>query len=86
MAGTWASSQAKSSALRRPVRLEKMWLKLKSKRRSGEIDEQTNEVVAATLNLDVLALGNVVDADVHGGTAGHAAGDFFADEEIRVAG
>jgi hypothetical protein len=33
---------------------------------------------------DVLALANVVDADVGLGTAGHGASHFFADKEIRI--
>jgi hypothetical protein len=34
------------------------------------------------LNLDVISLGDVVHADVHFGSRGHRARDFFAEEEI----
>src|SRR4029077_2349355 len=50
----------------------------------GEIGQQAYEVVATPLNLDMLELGQVVNADVHSGAARHRAGDLFAEEEIWV--
>jgi hypothetical protein len=50
----------------------------------GEIHEQRDEIVAPLLQLLVLAVGDVVHADVHFGAAGHFAGEFFADEKIWV--
>ena len=50
----------------------------------GEIHEQRDEIIATLLKLNVLALAEIVGADVHFGAAGHPAGEFFADENIRV--
>jgi hypothetical protein len=50
----------------------------------GEIGQQAYEVVATPLNLDMLAFGEVVNADMHCGAAWHAAGDLFTQEEIWV--
>src|SRR5690242_7164649 len=50
-----------------------------------EVSEQTYEIVAAALNFEVLTFGDIEDADVHGGAAGHAAGHLFAEKEVRVA-
>ena len=50
----------------------------------GEIHEERDEIVAALLQLDVLAVGDVVHADVDFGAAGHFAGELFADEKIGM--
>ena len=50
----------------------------------GEIHQERDEIVAALLQLLVLALGDVVDADVHFGAAGHFAGELFADKKIGM--
>ena len=51
----------------------------------GEIHQQCDQIIAALLQLQVLAFGDVVDADVHFGAAGHFAGELFAHEKIRDA-
>lgn len=48
----------------------------------GEVHQQSHQVVAALLELDVLPLGQVVDSDVCFRPARHPAGDLFAHEEI----
>jgi hypothetical protein len=50
----------------------------------GEIHQERDEIVAALLKLYVLALGYVVNPDVHFGAAGHFTGEFFADKKIRM--
>jgi len=50
----------------------------------GEVHEERDEIVAALLELLVLAVGDVVHADVNFGATGHFAGEFFADEKIGV--
>ena len=50
--------------------------------RSSQLCQQRFEIVAAALDLDVIALRDVVDAHVQFGSAGHAAGGFLAEEEI----
>ena len=50
----------------------------------SEVNQQGDQIVAALLNLHVLALGQVVHADVNFRAAGHLAGDLFADEKIVV--
>jgi hypothetical protein len=50
----------------------------------GEIHQERDEIAAALLELEVLAVGDVVHADVDFGAAGHFAGEFFADEKIGV--
>ncbi len=44
--------------------------------------DQRFKIVTAALKLDVVALGNVIDADVQLISAGQGAGDFLAEEEI----
>ena len=51
----------------------------------GKVHEQCDEIVAALLEMKVLPLGNVVNADVNLRAAGHAAGELFAQEKIRQA-
>jgi len=50
-----------------------------------QVHHQGHEVSAPTLNLAVIALAQIVDADVDFRAAGHPAGHFFADEKIRMA-
>ena len=51
----------------------------------GEIHQQRHQIIAPLLQLDVLALADVVHADVNFGAAGHAAGKLFTQEKIRMA-
>ncbi len=51
----------------------------------GEVHEERKEIGAATLDFDVVALGDAVDAEMEFGAGGHRTGDFFAQEEIRAA-
>jgi hypothetical protein len=48
-----------------------------------EIHQQRDEVAGAALNLQVVALAEIVDAQMSFGSAGHSHGDFFAQEEVR---
>ena len=48
----------------------------------GDVGEQSPQVIAPALNLRVLPIRNVVNADVRDAAAGHHAGDFLADEKI----
>ena len=50
----------------------------------GEIHHQRDEVVAAALDFHVVALANVVDADVHLGAGRHADSNLFTKKEIRI--
>ena len=59
---------------------------LKKRRRSVRYISSADEIVAPLLELRVLALGDVVDADVNFRAAGHPAGQLFAQEKIRDAG
>ncbi len=45
---------------------------------------QAYQIVAAAANFGVLPLGQVIDANVDLGPAGHRASDFLADKEVRV--
>jgi hypothetical protein len=49
----------------------------------GKIHEQGDEIVAPLLEMCVLALRDVVDADVDLGSAWHPAGELFTQEKIR---
>ena len=50
----------------------------------GEIHQERNDIVAALLQLLMLAVGDVVRADVHFRAAGHFTGELFADEKIGM--
>ena len=50
-----------------------------------EVSEQGREVLAAALHLEVIAVLYAIDAHVQLGPAGGAAGNFLAQEKIRVA-
>jgi hypothetical protein len=50
----------------------------------AEIHQERDEIVTALLQLLVLAVADVVDADVHFGAAGHFAGELFADKKIGM--
>lgn len=50
----------------------------------GEIHQQRDEIVAPLLELHVLALADVVNADVHFGAGRHFASEFFAHEKIGM--
>ena len=50
-----------------------------------QIHHQGHEVSAPTLDPAVIALAQIVDADMHFGAAGHPAGHFFADEKVCMA-
>ena len=49
-----------------------------------QIDKERNEVVAAALDFDMVALGYSVDADMNFCSAGHPAGGFFAYKKIGI--
>jgi len=51
----------------------------------GEIHQERDQIVAAPLDFDVLAVGNVIDTDVRQRSARHPARHFLAHEEIRMA-
>ena len=51
----------------------------------GKIGQQADHIVAAAVDFGVLAFGQVIDAHVNLGPAGHPAGDLFADKEIGMA-
>src|SRR5262249_20837522 len=50
----------------------------------GQIHEQGDEIIAAALNLNVVAFADAVNTDMQLGTAGHPDGYFFAEEEVGV--
>ena len=50
----------------------------------GEIHQQRNQIVAPLLELDVLALMEIVDANMDFRTAGHPARQLLAQEKIRI--
>lgn len=50
----------------------------------GEVHEQRDKIAAPLLQLQVLPLAHVVNADVHFGAARHFASEFFADEKIGM--
>ena len=50
-----------------------------------QVHHQRHKVSAPTLDLAMISLAQVVDADVDFCAAGHPAGHFFADERVRMA-
>jgi hypothetical protein len=50
----------------------------------AQVHEQSDKIVASLLKLNMLPLGDVVDADVHKRAAGHNARNLFANEEIAM--
>lgn len=50
----------------------------------AQVHEQSDEIVASLLKLNMLPLGDVVNADMRERTAGHEAGNLFADEEVSM--
>jgi hypothetical protein len=50
----------------------------------GEAREQPRQIVTATLDLDVITLANIQNANMNIRAAGHTAGDFLAQEEIGM--
>ena len=51
----------------------------------GEIHQQRNKIFSPPLNFHVIALADVINADVNFRSARHLAGNLFAHEEVRVA-
>src|SRR5215472_7937620 len=51
----------------------------------GQVHQQGNKVVTPVLDLGMVAIGQVVDADVYHRSAGHAASDFFTYEKVGIA-
>jgi hypothetical protein len=49
-----------------------------------KVYQQGDQIIAPLLNLDMLALGQIVDTDMDFRAARHLAGDFFADEKVFV--
>src|SRR5436309_1647014 len=47
----------------------------------GQIHQKSDEIFAATLDFDVLVLGDTVHAQMHFGSAGHLRRDFLAHEK-----
>src|SRR6516164_9538207 len=54
----------------------------KEKSALGEIHDERDKIVPTALNLGMVFLGDVIDAEVHLRAAGHADGDFLAEKEI----
>ena len=50
-----------------------------------EVHEERKKIGAAALDFDMVAFGDAVSAEVEFRTAGHSAGDFFAEEEVGAA-
>jgi len=50
----------------------------------GEIHDERDKIVPTALNLGMVFLGDVIDAEVHLRAAGHADGDFLAEKEIGI--
>jgi hypothetical protein len=49
-----------------------------------QVAQKAFPVIPAPLQLHVITLVDIVDTDVNLGAAGHATGDFLAQEEVRV--
>jgi len=67
-----------------PGQAGKNMVHAKEKLPFGEVHHQRDEVIAAALNFHMIALANIVDADMHLGAGRHAHGNFFTEKEIRI--
>jgi hypothetical protein len=72
-------------ALARAGKIREDMIDAEKKPALGKIHKQRDEIVAPLLEVSMLAFGDVVDANVDLGSAGHPAGELFTQEKIRKA-